>query len=432
MPLRTPRPLRPKRAPARWCTSDASTWSEFAVVLEPEEPLQTARRAFYAGMVALRDALLAHAPPERPITFAWPDAIHVDGGLIGGGRLAWPADAAETEPPDGWCSAPASARSRWARTDAGLRPLAAALDEEGFDDLGSGRLVESFARHLMVAIDAWQANEFATVTRTYLHHLTTREGRDAGARPQRRSAGAVARPEGTRPARARRRTRCALVARSRQREGRAREAAAHHPARSVRHVRVRKGRRARRMGGPGCVRVRAVGCGRRSQARRARHFARASSASTRSAGRRWCRSSRRARSDRVAAVELLAQRLVEHFGAPDLATARPAAEEEIAFAASLSEHPKGMLAAVSRKYEDGAIREAFRTLTPEHRAEAAARLRVPGGRRRGRAAGGARRPAGALARESARERARAISGCPAAIICSIATRAAGCSSPMNS
>lgn len=68
--------------------------------------------------------------------------------------------------------------------------------------------------------------------------------------------------------------------------------------------------------------------------------------------------------DRAAAIDTLAQRLVERFGAPDLATARPAAEEEIAFAASLSEHPRGMLAAVSRKYEDGAIREAFRTLTP--------------------------------------------------------------------
>jgi hypothetical protein len=68
--------------------------------------------------------------------------------------------------------------------------------------------------------------------------------------------------------------------------------------------------------------------------------------------------------DRAAAVELLAGRLVEHFGAPDLATARPAAEEEIAFAASLSEHPKGMLAALSRRYEDDAIRESFRTLTP--------------------------------------------------------------------
>jgi hypothetical protein len=60
--------------------------------------------------------------------------------------------------------------------EAGLRPLVAALDEEGFEDLGSGRLAEGFARHLMVAVDAWQANEFATVTRTYLHHLTLDKG----------------------------------------------------------------------------------------------------------------------------------------------------------------------------------------------------------------------------------------------------------------
>src|SRR5436190_177573 len=42
---------------------------EFAVVLEPDEPLRTARRALYAGMSALADALAVHAPPERPISF---------------------------------------------------------------------------------------------------------------------------------------------------------------------------------------------------------------------------------------------------------------------------------------------------------------------------------------------------------------------------
>ena len=74
--------------------------AEFAVVLEPEEPLSAARRSFYAGIHALGDALLAQAPPERPITFKWPDAIHVDGGLVGGARLAWPPEADEDEPPD--------------------------------------------------------------------------------------------------------------------------------------------------------------------------------------------------------------------------------------------------------------------------------------------------------------------------------------------
>jgi hypothetical protein len=67
--------------------------------------------------------------------------------------------------------------------------------------------------------------------------------------------------------------------------------------------------------------------------------------------------------ERAAAAELLAQQLVERFGAPDLATARPAAEEEIAFAAELGEHPAGMLIAVSRRYEDGTVREVFRSLT---------------------------------------------------------------------
>jgi hypothetical protein len=150
--------------------------AEFAVVLEPEEPLRTARRAFYAGMVALRDALVAHAPPERPITFAWPDAIHVDGGLVGGGRLGWPVGASEAEPPE-WLVFGASVRTvSMSEKEAGLRPLYAALEEEGFDEAGSGRLIESFARHLMVAVDAWQSNEFATVTRQYLDHLTLEKG----------------------------------------------------------------------------------------------------------------------------------------------------------------------------------------------------------------------------------------------------------------
>src|SRR5262249_11498800 len=38
--------------------------AEFAVVLEPEEPLKTARRALYAGLTALADALAVHAPPR--------------------------------------------------------------------------------------------------------------------------------------------------------------------------------------------------------------------------------------------------------------------------------------------------------------------------------------------------------------------------------
>ena len=68
--------------------------------------------------------------------------------------------------------------------------------------------------------------------------------------------------------------------------------------------------------------------------------------------------------DRAAAIERLARQLVENFGAPDIAAARAAAEEEIAFAASLTNHPADTLIAVHRSFEDGEVREAFRTLHP--------------------------------------------------------------------
>lgn len=61
-------------------------------------------------------------------------------------------------------------------------------------------------------------------------------------------------------------------------------------------------------------------------------------------------------------VELLAAQLVERYGAPDLATARLAAEEEVAFARSLCTHPISSLVAVHRSASDGEIREAFRRL----------------------------------------------------------------------
>jgi hypothetical protein len=70
--------------------------------------------------------------------------------------------------------------------------------------------------------------------------------------------------------------------------------------------------------------------------------------------------------DRVVLVEALAQRLIEKFGAPDLTAARASAEDEVAFAESLAVQPADTLVAVHRSYEDGDIREAFRTLRPRN------------------------------------------------------------------
>jgi hypothetical protein len=65
------------------------------------------------------------------------------------------------------------------------------------------------------------------------------------------------------------------------------------------------------------------------------------------------------------ATEALAATLVARFGCPDLATARAAAAEEIAYAADVcGEHPANTVIALARTQEGGAIRERFRTLVP--------------------------------------------------------------------
>ncbi len=66
--------------------------------------------------------------------------------------------------------------------------------------------------------------------------------------------------------------------------------------------------------------------------------------------------------ERTVAVERLAEQLIAHCGAPDLASARAAAEEEIGFAQSLCDHPVGTLLGIHRSAEGEGVRESFRTL----------------------------------------------------------------------
>ena len=150
--------------------------AEFAVVLEPDEPLKQARRAFYAGMAALADALTAHAQPKTAITIDWPDSISVNRGLVGGGRLAWPQGTKENETPP-WLVFGAMVRTvSMNGTDPGLNPLVTALEDEGFSDAMSDQVVESFARHFMVAVDSWQEKGFGAVARSYLERLPADTG----------------------------------------------------------------------------------------------------------------------------------------------------------------------------------------------------------------------------------------------------------------
>ena len=68
--------------------------------------------------------------------------------------------------------------------------------------------------------------------------------------------------------------------------------------------------------------------------------------------------------EHLEALDVLARHIHDLFGAPSLEAARSAADEELAFAASLCEHPQQTLLAVQRTFENGEIRERFRTIAP--------------------------------------------------------------------
>jgi biotin-(acetyl-CoA carboxylase) ligase len=150
--------------------------AEFALVLEPEEPLRSARRVFYAGMIALTDALIGAAEPETAITINWPDAIRVNLGLVGGGRLAWPVGVSEDQVPPWLVFGAMISVQSMSGQEPGINPQVTTLAEEGFASVTVDRLVESFTRHFMVAVDAWQESGFAALAREYLPRLDREKG----------------------------------------------------------------------------------------------------------------------------------------------------------------------------------------------------------------------------------------------------------------
>lgn len=125
---------------------------ECAVLLEPEEKLSEARQVMFAGLAAIADSLAAISPPEKPLTLVWPDRVHFDGALVGGAQIDWPPDCQEREVP-AWLIF--GFTLRLLATGHGDGAPVAALIDEGFDDFESGPFIESFGRHLMLALDGW-------------------------------------------------------------------------------------------------------------------------------------------------------------------------------------------------------------------------------------------------------------------------------------
>jgi hypothetical protein len=143
---------------------------EFAVVLEPEEALASARRAFFTGMSALADAVGAACPPDKPAEFEWPGTLLFDRARLGGGRLAWPQDCAEGEVPEWLVFSAMLIASKHGSGESGLTPNSTSLEDEDCE-FSHEALLESFARNLMRAFHIWHEQGFPPLAADYLARL---------------------------------------------------------------------------------------------------------------------------------------------------------------------------------------------------------------------------------------------------------------------
>lgn len=150
---------------------------DIAIVFEPEEPLASARRLLLLGADALAATLVAVAPPGTVVAIAYPDAVTLNGALVGGVRLAAAPPAPLDAVPDtavlGFMvriDAAAGEPGRWTR--------GSTLVEEGVAGLDPAAFAELLSAHVLSGVDRWLTDGFDPIGRSVLARLGAAGGPD--------------------------------------------------------------------------------------------------------------------------------------------------------------------------------------------------------------------------------------------------------------
>jgi BirA family biotin operon repressor/biotin-[acetyl-CoA-carboxylase] ligase len=147
-----------------------------AVTFAPEVPLiEALPGAVFATLLGINDALGALAPPAMAVHFVWPDRIMVNGAWCGRIRAA----AASNDPgtvPD-WLVVGIEMPLLPQNDDnPGHHPDETTLFAEGCTDLPAARLIESWARHMLVWINRFLEDGFAPLHEGWCHKCNTLGG----------------------------------------------------------------------------------------------------------------------------------------------------------------------------------------------------------------------------------------------------------------
>ena len=139
---------------------------QVAVVLAPEEPLDTALRVTFAITLGLNDSLGTLAPPEVGVHLDWPDRIKVNGAFCGEIRVA-ASTTEKSQEPDWLIVGLEVPMILPGETEPGHDPDRTALAEEGCADILMPDLVEAWGRHMMNWLHIYLTDGFEPLHREW-------------------------------------------------------------------------------------------------------------------------------------------------------------------------------------------------------------------------------------------------------------------------
>lgn len=140
--------------------SQDETHMRVAILFAPDIPLSKALGGSFAVALGLADSLGALAPPELAVHFVWPDRFKVNGALCGHLQVA--ASQAEASGIPDWLVIGLSVPIMPTGVqDPGRTPDQTTLHDEGCIDITAARLIESFARHMLVWMNRFEEEGMA-------------------------------------------------------------------------------------------------------------------------------------------------------------------------------------------------------------------------------------------------------------------------------
>ena len=140
---------------------------ECAIILAPENSLETSMPVLLVASLGLGDALGALVPPVVAVTFGWPDRLEINGGAVGKIRLIIAETPNPTAVPDwlviGFKLANAG---KWQSANGGNQDVTTLAAEGCQVDLLD--LLESYSRHFLAWINRWQNDGVQPVQQAWM------------------------------------------------------------------------------------------------------------------------------------------------------------------------------------------------------------------------------------------------------------------------